>query len=198
MDKPRKGGDFYPLKVKCDFRKCSESTRKIGLFPVKYNYKNKAKSQSVEVTKVGKVKENTLRKVEDFFARETTMRGGSEIQVTLEDLRRETRLSLVTIYKAIDDLTSGGKLVVIDTGTRRSPKIYRYLSNSSHEGPRTSTADMAGVAKALEELVHELGVKDQVIEALRAKLSALESQEAQVLYRLRVAEDTEVIVRKRP
>lgn len=146
---------------------------------------------------MGKVKENTLRKVEDFFARETTMRGSSEIQVTLEDLRRETQLSLVTIYKAIEDLMDSGKLVVLDTGTRRSPKLYRYLSTPSHEGIRTVAPDMAGVAKALEELVHELGVKDQVIEVLRTKLSVWESQESQVLYRLRVTEDTEIIVRKK-
>ncbi len=146
---------------------------------------------------LGKVKENTLRKVEDFFSRETTMRGGEDIQVTLEDLRRETQLSLVTIYKAIDDLIQAGKLSVLDTGSRRSPKIYRYMATPNHEGVRPVAADIPGLAKALEELVHELAVKDQVIESLRAKLSALESQEAQVLYRLRVSEDTEVIVRKK-
>lgn len=146
---------------------------------------------------MGKVKENTLRKVEDFFARETTMRGGSEIQVTLEDLRRETQLSLVTIYKAIDDLIDSGKIEVLDTGTRRSPKIYRYLAITNHEGVNPAVADMPGLVKAVEELVHELSVKDQVIESLRAKLAAIESQEAQILYRLRVAEDTEVIVRKK-
>ncbi len=146
---------------------------------------------------LGKVKENTLRKVEDFFSRETTMRGGEDIQVTLEDLRRETQLSLVTIYKAIDDLIQAGKLSVQDTGSRRSPKIYRYMAAPNHEGVRPVATDIPGLAKALEELVHELAVKDQVIESLRAKLSALESQEAQVLYRLRVSEDTEVIVRKK-
>lgn len=147
---------------------------------------------------MGKVKENTLRKVEDYFARETTMRGGSEIQVTLEDLRRETQLSLVTLYKAIDDLIGSGKIEVLDTGTRRSPKIYRYLAATSYEGVRPTTSDIPGLAKALEELIHELAVKDQVIEALRGKLASLESQESQILYRLKVAEDTEVIVRKRP
>ncbi|KLU62208.1 hypothetical protein CEB3_c14280 [Peptococcaceae bacterium CEB3] len=146
---------------------------------------------------MGKVKENTLRKVEDFFVRETAMRGSSEIQVTMEDLRRETKLSLVTIYKAIDDLIDGGKLTVTDTGTRRSPRMYRYRSSPSPEGPRINAGEMAEVVKALEELVHELAVKDQVIEALRAKLTALESQESQVLYRLRVSEDTEVIVRRK-
>ncbi|MHB1651201.1 MAG: hypothetical protein ACYCVD_01835 [Desulfitobacteriaceae bacterium] len=146
---------------------------------------------------MGKVKENTLRKVEDYFARETKMRGSAEIQVTLEDLRRETLLSLVTIYKALDDLMETGKLIVLDTGTRRSPKIYRYTTAPNHEGARQTTSDIAGLAKALEELIHELAVKDQVIEALRAKLAALESQESQVLYRLRVSEDTEVVVRKR-
>lgn len=146
---------------------------------------------------MGKVKENTLRKVEDFFARETTMRGYEDIQVTLEDLRRETQLSLVTIYKAIDDLIQAGKLSVSDTGSRRSPKIYRYATAPGYEGVRPASADVPGLAKALEELVHELTVKDQVIEALRAKLSALEAQETQVIYRLKVSEDTEVIVRKK-
>lgn len=146
---------------------------------------------------MGKVKENTLRKVEDFFAREMAMRGSEDIQVTLEDLRRETQLSLVTIYKAIDDLVQAGKLVVLDTGSRRSPKIYRYMAAPSHEGVRPAATDISGLAKVLEEVIHELAVKDQVIEALRAKLLAFEAQEAQVLYRLRVSDDTEVIVRKK-
>lgn len=57
--------------------------------------------------------------------------------------------------------------------------------------------DLAGFAKALEELIHELAVKEQVIQSLRAKLQQLKNQETQVLYRLRVSDDIEVVVRKR-
>jgi len=146
---------------------------------------------------VGRVKENTLRKVEDYFARETTVRGSTDIQVTMEDLRRETRLSLVTIYKALDDMTEHGRLQVIDAGSRRSPKIYRYQPPSNHETAPPAPNDLAGLARTLEEVVHELTVKEKVIEALRNKLALLESQEAQILYRLRVSEDIEIIVRKR-
>lgn len=146
---------------------------------------------------MGQVKEKTLRKVEDFFARETTMRGSPEIQVTLEDLRRETKLSLVTIYKALDNLMEKGTLAVVDQGSRRSPKIYRYLTGLSIEPKVPESMDLIGLAKALEDLVHELAVKEKVIEALRTKLAVYEAQESQVLYRLRVSDDVEVIVRKK-
>lgn len=146
---------------------------------------------------MGKVKEKTLRKVEDYFARETTMRGSMEIQVTMEDLRRETQLSLVTLYKALDNLMEVGTLVVIDQGTRRSPKIYRYFASPGHENKSLPATDLAGLTKAMEELVHELSVKEKVIEALRSKLATFETMESQVLYRLKVSEDTEVIVRKK-
>jgi len=145
---------------------------------------------------LGKVKDKTLRRIEDYFARETTMRGSTEIQVTLEDLKRETQLSLVTIYKALDTLIENGKLEVIDQGTRRSPKIYRYLPVTKRENSLPSS-DLAGLTKALEDLIHELAVKEQVIEALRTRLAAFEAQDAQVLYRLRVSGDVEVIVRSK-
>lgn len=146
---------------------------------------------------MGRVKDKTLRKVEDFFARETAMRGSSEIQVTLEDLRKETQLSLVTIYKAIDGLLQSGKLEILHQENRRSPKLYRYLAGASIESVPSTSPDLAGVTKVLEELIHELAVKEQVVAALRAKLAAYEAQETQVLYRLSVSEDVEIIVRKK-
>lgn len=145
---------------------------------------------------MSRVKDKTLRRIEDYFARETTMRGNSEIQVTLEDLKRETQLSLVTIYKALDSLIESGILEVIDQGNRRSPKLYRYLPPAKVKSTMPP-ADLSGLAKTLEELIHELAVKEQVIEALRSRLAAYEAQEAQVLYRLRVSEDVEVIVRNK-
>lgn len=145
---------------------------------------------------MGKVKEKTLRKIEDYFARETAIQGGPEIQVTLEDLRRETQLSLVTIYKALDGLIENGKLEIVQQGNRRSPRIYRYLVGTQHEVYKP-TMDLAGLTKAMEDLIHELVVKEQVVEALRAKLAAYETQETQVLYRLRLSDDVEIIVRKK-
>lgn len=146
---------------------------------------------------VGKVKDKTLRKIEDYFARETAMRGVSEIQVTLEDLKRETQLSLVTIYKALDGLIETGKLEVVQQGNRRSPKIYRYLVETHHNLFGPSASDLAGLTKTMESLIHELVVKEQVIEVLRAKLAVYEALETQVLYRLHLSDDVEVIVRKK-
>lgn len=147
---------------------------------------------------MGKVKEKTLRKIEDYFARETAMRGNPEIQVTLEDLRRETRLSLVTIYKALDELIEAGKLEVVQQGNRRSPRVYRYLVGVNHNNGYTAQAnDLAGLTKVLEDLIHELAVKEQAVEALRAKLASYEALDAQVLYRLRLSDDVEIIVRKK-
>jgi len=145
---------------------------------------------------LSKVKDKTLRRIEDYFARETTLRGSAEIQVTLEDLKRETQLSLVTIYKALDALIESGQIKIVDQGTRRSPKIYHYFPTTKHDGILPSS-DLTGLTKALEDLVHELTVKEQVIGALRTRLAAFEAQETQVLYRLRVSEDVEVIVRSR-
>lgn len=146
---------------------------------------------------MGKVKEKTLRKIEDYFARETTMRGNPEIQVTLEELRKETQLSLVTIYKALDGLIEAGKLEVVQQGNRRSPRVYRYLVGVHQNEYSNTTNDIAGLTKVLEDLVHELTVKEQAVEALRAKLTSYEALEAQVLYRLRLSDDVEVIVRKK-
>jgi len=150
------------------------------------------------VNEVGRVKEKTLRKIEDFFVKETTLRGNNEIQVSLEELRRETQLSLVTIYKALDNLIELGRLEIVDQGSRRSPKTYRYKqpqqSEISHIQP---VAEFAGLSKVLEELLRQLAVKEQVIETFRAKLNEYEALEANVLYRLQVSDDVEVIVRKR-
>jgi hypothetical protein len=146
---------------------------------------------------VGQVKEKTLRKIEDYFARETTIRGVSEIQVTLEELKRETQLSLVTIYKALEGLIETGKLEVVHQGNRRSPKIYRYLIGTRQGDYSTHSPDLAGLTKALEGLIHELVLKEQVVEALRAKLAAYEALDGQVLYRLHLSDDVEVIVRKK-
>lgn len=146
---------------------------------------------------MGKVKEKTLRKIEDYFARETAIRGISEIQVTIEDLKRETQLSLVTIYKALDGLIEAGKLEVVQQGNRRSPKIYRYLEGMPHNHYSLPSTDLAGLTKVMESLIHELGVKEHVIEALRAKLAAYDALETQVLYRLQLSEGVEVIVRKK-
>lgn len=146
---------------------------------------------------MGKVKDKTLRKIEDYFARETAMRGISEIQVTLEDLKRETQLSLVTIYKALDVLIEAGKIEVVQQGNRRSPKIYRYLVGTNHNLYAPAASDLAGLTKAMESLIHELVVKEQVIEAIRAKLAIYEELEALVLYRLHLSDGVEVIVRKK-
>lgn len=146
---------------------------------------------------MGKVKDKTLRKIEDYFARETAMRGTSEIQVTLEDLRRETQLSLVTIYKALDCLIEVGKLEVVQQGNRRSPKIYRYQVGTHHSLYAPAAPDLIGLTRAMESLIHELMVKEQVIEALRAKLVSYEALETHVLYRLHLSDDVEVIVRKK-
>jgi predicted transcriptional regulator len=146
---------------------------------------------------VGKVKDKTLRKIEDYFARETAIRGVSEIQVTLEDLRKETQLSLVTIYKALDGLIENGKLEVVQQGNRRSPRIYRYLAGTHHSNYTSPSMDLAGLTKVMEDLIHELIVKEQVVEALRAKLAVFEALETQVLYRLRLSDDVEIIVRKK-
>ncbi len=153
--------------------------------------------QSWRVKEVVKVKEKTLRKVEDYFARETAMRGSSEIQVSLENLRQETQLSLVTIYKAIENLLETGILTVLAKGNRRSPKVYRYLALSEHETKNLSTTDLNGLTNALEKLLNELSAKEKVIEALRCKLAVYEIQETQILYRLKVSEDLEVIVRNK-
>jgi len=146
---------------------------------------------------VVKVKEKTLRKIEDYFARETAMRGISEIQVTIEDLKRETQLSLVTIYKALDGLIETGKLEVVQQGSRRSPKIYRYLVGTQQNLYSSPASDLAGLTKAMESLIHELVIKEQVVDALRAKLATYEALETQVLYRLQLSDDVEVIVRKK-
>lgn len=53
---------------------------------------------------MGRVKEKTLRKIDCFFAQEIEMRGTSEIQIKFEEVRKETKLSLVTIYRAIEEL----------------------------------------------------------------------------------------------
>ena len=144
-----------------------------------------------------RVKEKTLRKVEDYFARETAMRGCAEIQVSLDDLRQETQLSLVTIYKAIENLLETGALTVLAKGSRRSPKIYRYSALKEHEAKNLPTTDINGLTIALEKLLNELSTKEKVIEALRNKLAVYEVLETQILYRLRVSEDVEVIVRKK-
>ena len=144
-----------------------------------------------------KVKEKTLRKIEDYFARETAMRGISEIQVTIEDLKRETQLSLVTIYKALDGLIETGKLEVVQQGSRRSPKIYRYLVGKQQNLYSSPASDLVGLTKAMESLIHELVIKEQVVDALRAKLATYEALETQVLYRLQLSDDVEVIVRKK-
>ncbi len=146
---------------------------------------------------MSKVKENTLRKVEDFFAKETALRGNSQVQVRLDDLKRETKLSLVTLYKALADLVNQGKLEILEGGSRRSPKIYRYLakyenSDLSPGGP----PDLAGLSKALDDLIRQVQVKDEVIYTLREKLAQMEDRERNVLYRLKLTDNTEVIVRK--
>lgn len=144
---------------------------------------------------MGRVKEKTLQKIEDYFARETAMRGTSEIQVTLEDLRKETQLSLVTIYKALDGLIEAGKLEVIQQGNRRSPRVYRYKAEMHVHTAQVN--DLTGLTKVIEDLIHELAVKEQAVNAFRAKLASYEALESQVMYRLRLSDDVEIIVRKK-
>lgn len=143
------------------------------------------------------VKENTLRKVEDFFAKEAALRGNSQVQVRLDDLKRETKLSLVTIYKALADLVNQGKLEILEGGSRRSPKIYRYLAKSeSNELSQAGSPDLGGLTKALDDLIRQLQVKEQVVYTLREKLAQFEEKERQVLYRLKLSDNTEIVVRK--
>lgn len=62
----------------------------------------------------------------------------------------------------------------------------------------TQETEIRGTSEIqIKEFFHELTVKEQVIEALRAKLASSETQETQVLDRLQVNEDIELIVRKR-
>ncbi len=143
-----------------------------------------------------KVKENTLRKVEDFFARETALRGNSQIQVKLDDVKRETKLSLVTIYKALADLVYEGKLEILEGGSRRSPKTYRYLADFVAEVNPPTPMDLGGFSKVVEDLLRQLQLKDEVIHTLREKLAQLEKKESKILYKLKLADNTEVIVRK--
>jgi len=143
------------------------------------------------------VKENTLRKVEDFFAKETALRGSSQVQVRLDDLKRETKLSLVTIYKALVDMVEQGKLEILEGGSRRSPKTYRYLAKfESNELGTAGSPDLGGLTKSLDDLIRQLQVKDQVIFTLREKLAQMEDKERNVLYRLKLADNTEIVVRK--
>jgi DNA-binding PadR family transcriptional regulator len=146
---------------------------------------------------VSKVKENTLRKVEDFFAKETSLRGNAQVQVKLDDLKRETKLSLVTLYKALDDLVEQGKLEILGGSSRRSPKVYRYLSKfEPSDLSVNSSGDIGSLTKIIDDLVRQIQVKDEVIDTLREKLAKLEEVESNVLYRLRLADNTEVVVRK--
>ncbi len=146
---------------------------------------------------MAKVKENTLRKVEDFFAKETSLRGNSQVQVKLEDLKRETKLSLVTLYKALDDLVEQGKLEILGGSSRRSPKVYRYLAKfEPSDVNQNNNGDLGGMTKIIDDLVRQLQVKDEVIDTLRGKLTKLEEVESNVLYRLRLSDNTEVVVRK--
>lgn len=145
---------------------------------------------------MSKVKENTLRKVEDFFARETALRGCAEVQIRLDDLKRETKLSLVTIYKALADMVNEGKLEILEGGSRRSPKIYRYLANYEGEALPQPPADLAGLTRVIEDLLRQIQVKDEVINTMREKLAKLEIKEKNILYKLKLADNTEVIVRK--
>jgi len=146
---------------------------------------------------VSRVKENTLRKVEEFFVRETALRGNSQLQVRLDDLKRETRLSLVTLYKALADLANQGKLEILDGGSRRSPKIYRYLARfETGDLHPAGSPDIGGLTKVIEDLMRQLQVKEEVIDTLRSKLSQMEEKEKHVLYRLRLGDNTEIVVRK--
>ena len=146
---------------------------------------------------MSKVKENTLRKVEDFFVKETTLRGNSQVQVRLDDIKLETKLSLVTLYKALTDLAMQGKLEILDGGSRRSPKIYRYLPKFENGDVHpTGLADLAGLTKVIDDLARQIQVKEEVISTLRDKLAVYEEKEKKTLYRLRLSDDTEIIVRR--
>lgn len=146
---------------------------------------------------MSKVKENTLRKVEDFFVKETALRGNSQVQVRLDDIKRETKLSLVTLYKALGDLACQGKLEIIEGNSRRSPKVYRYLPNfEAGEISSPGPTDLNSLTKVIEDLVRQLQVKEEVLATLRDKLWLYEEREKNTLYRLRLSDDTEVVVRK--
>lgn len=144
---------------------------------------------------MARVKENTLRKVEDFFVKEAALRGNRLIQVRLDDLKRETKLSLVTLYKALDDLVILGKLEIIEGSSRRAPKTYRYLGNLEPVDLQAPiNGDFGGLSKVLEDMMRQIQVKDDVINTLRERLSRLEEREKNVMYRLKLGEGTEITV----